>query len=142
MCVVRVCNFTNAKQWANGIRRTSGSDGSISSSSAPGYRASGVSRSSLNLLRRKKITRSASLEDDDERRRALGFGGGTGMPAGGVRGRGGSGSGSSSGHAHDLSNGMLRGRGRDGNLALSTTFVRSQSVSDEVMAMDHSADAM
>lgn len=111
---------------------TGGSDGSMSSSSTPGYRASGVSRSSLNLLRRKKITRSASLEDDDERRRAFGLGG-TGTGA--ARGRGGSGSGSS----HDLSNGMLRGRGRDGNLALSTAFVRSQSVSDEVMPMDHSA---
>eukprot|EP00903_Cladosiphon_okamuranus_P006268 g6151.t1 len=132
---------SDSRQWASSSgRRTGtagGSDGGSASSSSVSVtgqnsRASGVSRSSLknNLLRRKKITRSASLEDDDRRRSMELTGGG-----GGGRGRGGS------RHGSELSGGgaagMLRGRGRDGNMALSAGYVRSQSVSDEILPMDH-----
>lgn len=51
------------------------------------------------------------------------------------RGRGGSGG---SGRGSELSSsGMLRGRRGDGNMALSAGYVRSQSVSDEILPMDH-----
>lgn len=82
-------------------------------------------RSSLHLLRRKKITRSASLEDDDEitqrRRTAVelpGF-----MRA-----------------SQDLTSGggvmFPRGRGRDGSYAFTAGYVRSQSVTDELLPSD------
>lgn len=80
-----------------------------------GHHAMAGHRSSLNLLRRKKITRSASLEDDDEitqRRRE--------MP-GCVRA------------SQDLVAGGGRGRGRDGSCALTAGYVRSQSVTDELL---------
>lgn len=93
------------------------------------HRASG-SRSSLNLLRRKKITRSASLESDDDRRRVMELGG----FGGGLRSRGGSGHAAGDVLAATGAGGMMRGRGsRDGGLGASGGgYVRSQSVSDEM----------
>lgn len=78
-----------------------------------------VHRSSLNPLRRKKITRSASLEDDDEitqRRRTV-----LEMP-GCVRA------------SQDVV--LPRGRGRDGSYAFTAGYVRSQSVTDELLPSD------
>ncbi|CAM9707198.1 unnamed protein product, partial [Scytosiphon promiscuus] len=140
------------RQWASSSGRqrgTGGSDGgsSVASSAsnsasgvgvgvAPaGYRTAGGSRSSLNILRRKKIARSASLEDtEDDRYRSAELGGVRGMSGfvhdGVLGGIGGGGLGGA---------GIVRGRGRDGALAHGAGYVRSQSVSDEVVPMDNSS---
>lgn len=80
----------------------------------------------MSTFRRKKITRSASLEEDEElaqrRRRAAEVG--------------------ADSRNQDLSNGGIpRGRGRDSSTAMMAGYVRSQSVTDDVLPQRRSGSA-
>lgn len=106
-------------------RPNSGDSGKSAANSGS---STSYSRGSLNLLRRKKITRSASLEDDGEmaqRRRNAGLG------QGGLNGTSADGRGSQdlAGPGGDA----LKGKGREGAMGLSAGYSRSHSVTDEVL---------